>query len=95
MYISAELSECSRLNQVIELINSGVCEGFEGIEFTSSELAGQYAYDAASDVLETVTGNDISVHLEILEDGGAKFDFHEALSHGILFSKFMQENKGD
>ena len=89
IYISNSISNAKRQEEVVEIINGaaeGHIEGMEGIEFTPSMLAGQYAHAAAA---ESGYGSDaecIEAHLDILENEGAKFDSHAALKHGVAIA---------
>lgn len=81
MYISLALQNATRLEDVVEMINSGgTCEGVEGIEFNAWQLAGQYAWDAAKDAGYTDPGS-LDGQLEYLENVGAEFDRASALAH--------------
>ena len=90
MYISNELNNCSSLEKVVDLINSGVCEGVEGIEFTATGLAAQYAADASIDCHDRFKDDEIKSHLDILEESGAKFDYEKALRRAILLRIWIQ-----
>lgn len=65
---------------IVETINNG------GTAMTSvAQIAGYYAWDAATDNLESdndaenITENELDAHLDFLAEAGAKFDRHAAL----------------
>lgn len=81
MNISLALQNATRLEDVVEMINSGgTCEGMEGIEFNAWQLAGQYAWSAAKDAGHTDSAS-LFWQLEYLESAGAEFDQPSALAH--------------
>lgn len=81
MNISLALQNATRLEDVVEMINSGgTCEGMEGIEFNAWQLAGQYAWDAAKGAGHTDSAS-LFWQLEYLENTGAEFDQPSALAH--------------
>ena len=80
--ISRAIRNALSLDDVVELVNEGTCEGAEGFEFTSEQLAGQYAAEAAvSDIDETFTTTDLESHLDFLAESGAIFEHTDALDH--------------
>lgn len=85
IYLSNAIAKATSIEQVIEYVNEGTCEGMEGIEFTPEALAGQYAYDAAKESAdgEQVTSYQIEGQLECLRDAGAVFDEQAAVEHGL------------
>lgn len=83
-YLSNAIANASSLEQVVEYVNEGTCEGMEGIEFTSAMLAGQYAYSAAAECTDDgVTERDLEGQLEFLSEAGAIFDEQAAIEHGM------------
>lgn len=85
IYLSNAVANATSIEQVVEIVNEGTCEGMEGIEFTSDMLAGQYAYDAAKTGAdgEPVTEHHIEGHLDFLREAGAEFDERAAIAHGM------------
>lgn len=87
MFISNALQNAHSIDQVVELINSGSCEGMEGIEFSSEHLAGQYAWSCAKEAGYGVEENDLEAQLEIIAEQGAEFDLKKALEHALQIAK--------
>ena len=87
MFISNALQNAHSIDQVVELINSGSCEGMEGIEFSSEQLAGQYAWSCAKEAGYGVEENDLEAQLEIIAEQGAEFDSKKALEHALQIAK--------
>ena len=83
MYVSRTLSEAHTIQSVVKIVNEGVVEGIEGIVFTSEQLAGQYAVEAAQQSGYNVDENEIWAHLEFLSNAGGKFNFSSAVNHGM------------
>lgn len=83
IYLSNAVANATSIEQVVEYVNEGTCEGMEGIEFTAKMLAGQYAYDAAKECVDKVTERDIEGQLEFLQEAGAEFDEQAAIAHGM------------
>lgn len=81
--ISYALNNTHSLAAVVELINEGTCEGMEGMEFTSDQLAGQYAYNAAVESEYPVDADAISAHLDFLAEDGAVFNSVLAAQHAL------------
>ena len=91
IYISNAIRSATSLDEVVELINAGgVCEGMEGVEFTGSQLAGQYAEDCArdSDFFDRAS---VEAHLEVLSDAGAVFEPEEAAEWAIKIHSARDE----
>ncbi|WP_280568217.1 hypothetical protein [Chromohalobacter sp. 296-RDG] len=83
-YLSNAISSATSLEQVVEYVNEGTCEGMEGIEFTSAMLAGQYAWQAAQEADDSdITEYHIEGQLEFLSDAGADFDEQAAIAYGM------------
>lgn len=85
MFISNALQNAHSIDQVVELINSGSCEGMEGIEFSSEQLAGQYAWSCAKEAGYGVGKTEIEAQLELISEHGAKFDLNQALDLALKF----------
>ncbi|MGP7732914.1 hypothetical protein [Oceanimonas smirnovii] len=85
IYLSTAIENATSIEQVVELINEGTCEGMEGIEFTADMLAGQYAWSAAKDFVESadMADDDLETQLEFLSDAGAVFSERAAVDHGL------------
>lgn len=86
IYMSNKVQNATSLETVVELVNDGTCEGVEGVEFTSEQLAGCYAYNAAKESGERVEG-DLEAHLEFLAEAGAEFNSFEALNYAEELDK--------
>lgn len=84
--ISYALNHATTLSAAVELINEGTCEGMEGMEFTSEQLAGQYAYNAAVESGYIVDADAINAHLEFLADDGACFNSVLAAQHALAIA---------
>ncbi len=54
--------------------------------FTSFELAGQYAFEAARENGYGCTEEELGAHLDILQGAGAKFDYPRALAIARKFA---------
>ena len=92
IYISNSIKNANSQSGVVDIINSaadGHIEGMEGIEFTSGQLAGQYAHAAAKESGYTDKA-DIEAHLDIIESEGAKFDYSDALDHGLAIAASLK-----
>lgn len=87
--LSNRVSKASSIEEIAEMINDGgTCEGMEGIEFTSEQLAGQYAYQAIEESdYPNVTENALFNHAEFLVEAGAKFDMRKAVEWGMRIAK--------
>lgn len=85
MYISTALQNAHSIDQVVELINSGSCEGMEGIEFNGEQLAAQYAWSCAKEAGYGVGKAEIEAQLEIISEHGANFDLNRALDLALKF----------
>ena len=88
--ISNSIKNATSLGEVMAIINGaadGHVEGMEGIEFTPSQLAGQYAHDAAAESDFGADKDSIDGQLEFLAEEGAKFDHYAALDHGISIAE--------
>ncbi|MDN3525618.1 hypothetical protein QWY79_10115 [Halomonas sabkhae] len=84
IYLSNAIANATSLEQVVEHVNEGTCEGMEGIEFTSDMLAGQYAWQAAKEADDgEITEYHIEGQLEYLSEAGAIFDEQAAIEHGM------------
>ncbi|WP_019933870.1 hypothetical protein [Oceanimonas smirnovii] len=85
IYLSNAIENATSIEQVVELINEGTCEGMEGIEFTADILAGQYAWSAAKDFVDSagMTADDLEAQLEFLSAAGAVFSESVAVDHGL------------
>ena len=97
LWISHALDNALTVEEVVEVVNGGTCEGMEGIEFTASMLAGQYAANGAKDGAETgvIEYADIEAHLQFLHDSGATFDFAAATEHGMRIVKARQADQAE
>lgn len=83
-YLSNAIANAASLEQVVEYVNEGTCEGMEGIEFSPEMLAGQYAWEAAKDAAEgDITEADLEGQLEFLSEAGGVFDEQNAIAHGM------------
>ena len=83
-YLSNAIANATSLEQVVEYVNEGACEGMEGIEFSSDMLAGQYAWQAAKDADDgEITEYHIEGQLEYLRDAGGVFNEQNAIAHGM------------
>ncbi|MDV6318788.1 hypothetical protein [Chromohalobacter sp. HP20-39] len=83
-YLSNAIANATSLEQVVEYVNEGTCEGMEGVEFTSDMLAGQYAWEAARDAADgDITEADLEGQLEFLSEAGGVFDEQNAIAHGM------------
>ena len=85
--ISPAIDNALTVEAVVALVNDGTCEGMEGMEFTSEQLAGQYAYRAAKESDPLVDGRDIEGQLGFLVEAGAVFDEEKALAHGLAIAR--------
>ena len=81
---SYALRNALTIERVVEIVNEG------SDELTSSELAGQYAEQAAHEAGYAVGRNEIEAHLEFLESAGAAFNFPAAIKHGLELSRQRQ-----
>lgn len=81
-YVSNGIRNATSLDEAIALVNAGTCEGVEGIEFSSDQLAGQYAFEAARQQ-EDFSEESIEAHLEFLASAGAEFDAGAATVWGL------------
>ena len=83
---SIKLNQAATLLDVVNLINEAPsAEEMNDMEFTAEQLAGQYAFEAADEAGYGFNDPELEVHLDILEEEGAKFD----LSGAILHSKVL------
>jgi len=82
MYVSKELNNAYTQERCVEIINEGTCEGMEGIEFNSDQLAGQYAAYAAIEAGYT-DQQSIDGQLDVIANAGAEFDSIEAMKFAI------------
>lgn len=82
------ITNAASLEQVVEIINANEgSEYFGGTDLRSAEqMAGQYAWEAASESGYT-DDQSIEGQLEILADAGAMFDFNEALKEAVALKK--------
>lgn len=87
MFISNALQNAQSVEQAIKLINEGVCEGMEGVEFSNDQLAGQHAWACAKEAGYGIDGDIINAHLEIIADQGAQFDSIKALEHALKIAE--------
>lgn len=78
IYLSNCIVNAQRIEQVVELVNEGTCEGIEGIEFTSEMLAGCYIYNACEYDRDE---DEREAHAEFLIEAGANFDLFDALEY--------------
>lgn len=85
--ISYAINNALTLDDVVALVNEGTCEGMESMEFTSEQLAGQYAYNAAVESGCPVNAADIDAQLEFLRDAGAVFDDTKAAAHALAIAR--------
>jgi hypothetical protein len=93
LYLSKALTDAMTIEQVVSLVNDGLCEGMEGIEFTPEMLAGQYAAKEAEwSTSEAVTEADLEAQLEYLRAAGAKFDTQGAVAHGMKIHSCKQNS---
>ena len=92
MYVSRALNNATSQEQCVEIINSGTCEGMEGIEFSSEQLSGQYAAYAAIENGFT-TERDIDGQLDCIEEAGARFERSEALAIALAIVEAEQSNE--
>ena len=69
------------LEEVAQLVSKGTCEGIEGIEFSSEQLAGQYAFEAVINSDYKMSTSGLEAHLDILHDAGAIFDYPATLKY--------------
>jgi len=68
------LQECKTISEAAKLVTNGTAM------FTSEQLAGQYAFEAASDG-DDLSDDSLIAHLDVLlYDGDAEFDPTEALA---------------
>lgn len=97
LWISYALDNALTAEEVVEVVNGGTCEGMEGIEFTASMLAGQYAAGAAKDSADNgvIEHADIEAHLEFLHNFGAIFDFETATEHGMRIVKAREAEQAE
>jgi hypothetical protein len=84
--ISYALLNANSLYAVVDLVNAGTCEGIEGVEFSSEQLAGQYAFSAANAGDYTVNADALAGQLEFLSDAGAVFNTSAAIAHGLAIA---------
>jgi hypothetical protein len=84
--ISYAMSHATSLCAVVDLVNAGTCEGIEGMEFSSEQLAGQYAFHAANTGDYTVDAEAFAGQLEFLSDAGAVFNTSAAIAHGLAIA---------
>lgn len=88
MYISYALRQpMNDISSVVALVNKGTAEGIEGIEFTSAQLAGQYAYDAAEEAGYGIDEDSIDAQLDALSAAGATFGWSSAIDHALLIAQ--------
>ena len=71
--ISQALQNAQSQDEVVLIINNGGTS-----DYNSSEIAGQYAWDAARDQDDT-SDNNIEAMLDLLVEAGANFDLQEAM----------------
>lgn len=89
MYASLTIRNAFGMKAIVDAINNApIVEGIEGVEFTAEQLAGQYAAEAeiAADSGYLVDENALWVHLKVLEENGAQFNFQAAIDHGLAFA---------
>jgi hypothetical protein len=84
--ISYAMNHATNLDAVVDMVNAGTFEGMEGMEFSSEQLAGQYAFNAASTGDYPVDADAIAGQLEFLSDAGAVFNPSAALAHGLAIA---------
>ena len=77
---SHALRNALTIERVVQIINDGTCE--DG-EFSSAQLAGQYAEQAAFESGYPVDTESIESHLDFLCDNDAEFDYIEAVECGM------------
>lgn len=83
-YLSNAIANATSLEQVVDYVNEGTCEGMEGIEFSSEMLAGQYAWQAAKEADDgEITEQHIEGQLEFLSEAGAVFNEQAAIEYGM------------
>ncbi|OHV13026.1 hypothetical protein [Kushneria phosphatilytica] len=83
-YLSNAIANSTSLEQVVEYVNEGTCEGMEGIEFSSDMLAGQYAWSAAKEGCDDeITEESIEGQLEFLREAGGVFNEQIAVEHAM------------
>lgn len=87
MFISNALQNAHSAEKAIELINEGVCEGMEGVEFSSDQLAGQHAWACAKEAGYGVDSDNIEAQLDIIAEQGAQFDSLKALEHALKIAE--------
>lgn len=81
VYACIALSNAQSMERVVELVNGGTVEGVQGIEFTSEQLAGQYAFEAAKEAGYGNSDADHEGQLEFLIEAGAVFNTAAAVKH--------------
>lgn len=86
--LSPAITNAQTITQVVEIVNAAnrgeTIEYFGGVEFRDGDqLAGHYAYDAATNAGDGFEEADLEAHLECLSDAGAIFSFSEALAEAI------------
>jgi hypothetical protein len=91
--ISYAMDHATNLDDVIKMVNDGTCEGMEGMEFSSEQLAGQYAFNAASTGDYPVNADAIAGQLEFLSDAGAVFNASAAIAHGLAIAAAETETE--
>mgnify|MGYP001301969331 FL=1 len=93
IFLSPAILNAHTLEEVVNYVNEGTCEGMEGIEFTSEMLAGQYAWSAAKEASdgESITSYHIEGQLEFLSEAGARFDETKATLHGLALASADDE----
>lgn len=91
-YLSNAIANATSLEQVVDYVNEGTCEGMEGIEFSSEMLAGQYAWQAAKEADDgEITELHIEGQLEFLSEAGAVFNEQAAIEYGMNFASAEQK----
>lgn len=88
IYLSNFINDNTKTReQIVRYINEGGgAEGMEGIEFTASQLAGQYAFNAAKEAGYGLTAEDMQGQLEYLAEAGAVFDEAQATAHALAIA---------
>tara|TARA_R110002020_G_scaffold149522_1_gene325847 strand:- start:717 stop:998 length:282 start_codon:yes stop_codon:yes gene_type:complete len=81
IYESHSINNAHSIENVVEIVNNGTCEGIEGIEFSSDMLAGCYIFNAAAEGGYGFGEDELEAHCEILADAGANFNKVGAISY--------------
>lgn len=55
------------------------------------QMAGQYAYEAQTESGYPICEDALIVHLDVLCDAGAHFDYCAAIAHGMMLAKDEEE----